>query len=71
MIAVNGKAGKFNAVPTLITIGSGLGLLTVATVVADIVLASCAKNRKAYQRLKILDGKHPEKLVNEVCFLFI
>ena len=63
------KAGKFNMVPLLLTIGSGLGLLTIATVVADIVLMSCAKKKKIYQKLKILDHKHPEKIVNEVCFL--
>ena len=71
IVVVNGKAGKFNLVPLLITIGSGLGLLTIASIVADIFLLNCTKKKKIYERLKIHDyDSHNDKLVNEVCLSF-
>jgi hypothetical protein len=50
---VTGIAGKFNVVPTLLTVGSGLGLLSVATIVADIALLYVATKRKFYHDLKV------------------
>jgi len=70
IISVSGKAGKFNVVPTLLTIGSGLGLLSVATLVADFFLLYCAKKRKFYHDLKELDYKNPKHVIN-VIFNFI
>jgi P2X purinoceptor 4 len=35
---VSATAGKFNFVPLILTFGSGLGLLGLATVVADFVV---------------------------------
>ena len=67
VISVSGKAGKFNVVPTLLTIGSGLGLLSVATIVADFFLLYCAKKRHFYHDLKELDYKNP-KHVNIIYF---
>ena len=53
LITVTGIAGKFNVVPTLLTVGSGLGLLSVATIVADIALLYVATKRKFYHDLKV------------------
>ncbi len=50
---MTGIAGKFNVVPTLLTVGSGLGLLSVATIVADIALLYVATKRKFYHDLKV------------------
>lgn len=57
IISVTGTAGKFNLVPLLLTIGSGLGLLTLATLVADFCLLNIATKKKFYQDLKVIDYK--------------
>ena len=52
IIQVSGKAGKFNFIPFFTTVGSGIGLLSVATLVADCMLLNLTKKRKFYQQLK-------------------
>lgn len=37
IIRVTGRAGKFSVIPLLLNIGSGIGLLAIATVVCDII----------------------------------
>ena len=54
-ITASGQAGQFSVVPLFVTIGSGLGLLTVATLVADLVLLYLSKKRKIYLNVKQLD----------------
>ena len=70
MITVTGKAGEFNVVPTLLTIGSGLGLLSLATVLADLALLNVATKRKFYKELKVLDYKS-EKYFESHRHLFV
>ena len=41
----------------LLTIGSGLGLLSLATMLADLALLNIATKRKFYTELKVLDYK--------------
>ena len=60
VINVTGKAGKFNLVPLLMALGSGLGLLSVATIVADIFLLYLTSEKKFYRELKELDYKNKE-----------
>ena len=57
LISVTGTAGKFNVVPTLLTIGSGLGLLSLATILADLALLNLSTKKKFYQDLKTIDYK--------------
>jgi len=48
-----GVAGKFGIVPLLITLGAGVGLLSIATLVCDFVLQKLLPNRDVYVRQKI------------------
>ncbi|CAF0928527.1 unnamed protein product [Brachionus calyciflorus] len=63
VINVSGKAGKFNFVPLLITIGAGLGLLSVATIVADFFLLYLTSKKNFYRELKELDSRNKVNLV--------
>ncbi|XP_077811670.1 P2X purinoceptor 4 isoform X10 [Macaca mulatta] len=51
-IIVFGKAGKFDIIPTMINIGSGLALLGMATVLCDIIVLYCMKKRLYYREKK-------------------
>ncbi|XP_065424161.1 P2X purinoceptor 4 isoform X2 [Chrysemys picta bellii] len=51
-IMVFGKAGKFDIIPTMINIGSGLALFGVATVLCDIVVLYFMKKRYYYREKK-------------------
>lgn len=73
IITVDGSAGKFSFVPLMLSIGAGLGLLSLATIAADIVLVYCTKNRQTYQRLKEIEykktvEKYESPLANEQLF---
>uniref|UniRef100_A0A4X2K1G2 ATP receptor n=1 Tax=Vombatus ursinus TaxID=29139 RepID=A0A4X2K1G2_VOMUR len=51
-VIIFGKAGKFNIIPTMINIGSGLALLGVATVLCDIIVLYLMKKRFYYREKK-------------------
>ncbi|XP_074061707.1 P2X purinoceptor 4 isoform X2 [Macrotis lagotis] len=51
-ILVFGKAGKFDIIPTMINIGSGLALFGVATVLCDIIVLYFMKKRFYYREKK-------------------
>ncbi|XP_044296546.1 P2X purinoceptor 4 isoform X2 [Varanus komodoensis] len=51
-IMVFGKAGKFDIIPTMINIGSGLALLGVATVLCDVIVLYFMKKRYYYREKK-------------------
>ncbi|XP_016157816.1 PREDICTED: P2X purinoceptor 4 isoform X3 [Ficedula albicollis] len=51
-IMVFGKAGKFDVIPTMINIGSGLALFGVATVLCDIFVLYCMKKKYYYREKK-------------------
>ncbi|XP_013779732.1 P2X purinoceptor 4-like [Limulus polyphemus] len=53
-VIVHGRAGKFNVVPLMINIGSGLGLLAVASVIGDIIVLYLLKKRDYYRSKKYL-----------------
>jgi P2X purinoceptor 4 len=55
IISVDGKAGKFDFIPLLITLGAGLGLLSVATLVADFVLLYFTSKKELYREIKQLE----------------
>ncbi|XP_031428711.1 P2X purinoceptor 5-like [Clupea harengus] len=51
-VMVHGKAGKFSIIPTLINIGSGIGLLGAGSFFCDLVLLYIMKNRDEYRKRK-------------------
>ncbi|XP_071180605.1 P2X purinoceptor 4-like isoform X2 [Mytilus edulis] len=54
ILSVTGEAGKFNFEPFMINVGSGLALLSIATVVCDIVVLYFLKARSLYKDKKYL-----------------
>jgi len=56
---VNGQGGKFNIVPLLTVIGSGLGLLAVATVIVDVLVLYVHPHRKIYSAFKVEQFEDP------------
>ena len=54
---VTGKGGKFDFIPLLLTIGAGIGLLAIPTLISDCILLNFTKKRKFYQTLKEFDYK--------------
>lgn len=61
VINVSGEGGKFDFVPLLINLGAGLGLLSVASIVADFVLLNFTSRKKFYRELKELNTKEDEE----------
>ncbi|RNA09624.1 P2X purinoceptor 4 [Brachionus plicatilis] len=61
VINVSGEGGKFNFVPLLINLGAGLGLLSVASIVADFVLLNLTSRKKFYRELKELNSAEDEE----------
>ncbi len=59
---MNGKAGKFDFIPLLLTTGAGIGLLALPTIIADFILLNCTKKRKLYRNLKEYDTANPNHL---------
>ncbi|NXX50640.1 P2RX5 protein, partial [Tricholaema leucomelas] len=51
-VMVNGKAGKFNIIPTIINIGSGLALLGAGAFFCDLVLLYLSKKSNFYRGKK-------------------
>ncbi|XP_059406664.1 P2X purinoceptor 1-like isoform X2 [Carassius carassius] len=60
-IIVNGRAGKFDIIPTLTAIGSGVGIFGVATVVCDLFLLYFVPKRDFYKNMKFKHTETPEE----------
>ncbi|XP_027481351.1 P2X purinoceptor 1 isoform X1 [Zalophus californianus] len=58
-ILVDGKAGKFDIIPTMTTIGSGIGIFGVATVLCDLLLLHILPKRHYYKQKKF---KYAERM---------
>ncbi|CAF0949069.1 unnamed protein product [Brachionus calyciflorus] len=52
IINVSGIGGKFSIVPLMMTIGAGLGLMSISVIIADCVMLHCTKNKTLYQKIK-------------------
>ena len=52
IVNVHGQAGRFGVWPTLLNLGAGLALLSLATVICDIVVLYCHKHREYYRQSK-------------------
>ena len=55
VVNVHGEAGKFNLIPTLLNLGAGLALLSITTVICDVIVLYCHKNRVYYKDKKFLN----------------
>ncbi|XP_062890510.1 P2X purinoceptor 4a isoform X4 [Mobula hypostoma] len=67
IIKAFGQAGKFSIIPTMINIGSGLGLLGMTTVVCDIIVLNFLKKKNYYKEKKYKYVKDNElKLVESL-----
>lgn len=51
-IVVQGRAGKFYIIPLMLNIGSGLALLTLSSIVCDIIMLHIHKLRQFYRDKK-------------------
>lgn len=60
-VMVSGQAGKFDIIPTMTTIGSGIGIFGVATVVCDLMLLHIIPKRKYYQQKKFKCAQQESK----------
>ncbi|XP_031752843.1 P2X purinoceptor 1 isoform X1 [Xenopus tropicalis] len=60
-ILVNGQGGKFDIIPTMTTIGSGIGIFGVATVVCDLMLLHVLPKRNYYKEKKFKQAKTAQK----------
>ncbi|XP_018413150.1 PREDICTED: P2X purinoceptor 5 isoform X2 [Nanorana parkeri] len=60
-IMVNGKAGKFNIIPTIINIGSGLALMGAGAFFCDLVLLYFIKRSPFYRDKKFEEVKSVKK----------
>ncbi|KAM5181468.1 P2X purinoceptor 5 isoform 1-T1 [Mantella aurantiaca] len=60
-IMVNGKAGKFNIIPTIINIGSGLALMGAGAFFCDLVLLYVIKRSNFYRDKKFEEVKSVKK----------
>ena len=71
VFVVSGRAGRFSIVPLLIAFGSGIGLLSLATVAADFAATRLLAQRSLYVRHKYhsirgeLDGGGASALMND------
>ncbi|XP_074642243.1 P2X purinoceptor 4-like isoform X2 [Tubulanus polymorphus] len=52
IVLVQGTAGKFNVIPLLQNVGSGLAILSVATILCDVFVLYCLRDRAYYRRNK-------------------
>lgn len=51
-VMVNGKAGKFSIIPTIINVGSGVALMGAGAFFCDLVLIYLIKKREFYRDRK-------------------
>nr|XP_032800969.1 P2X purinoceptor 4-like [Petromyzon marinus] len=56
VVQVYGQGRKFNIIPTLMNVGSGIALLGVATVVCDVLVLYVFKRRHFYREKKFKDA---------------
>ena len=57
----SGTAGRFSMVPLLLALGSGMGLLSVATLIADQIVTKLLRHRKYYTDHKYEEVEDPDK----------
>ncbi|XP_032806909.2 P2X purinoceptor 5-like isoform X4 [Petromyzon marinus] len=75
-VMVHGKAGKFNIVPTMTNVGSGLALLGVGVFLCDLVLLYISKKspfyrERKYEEASVADYDLKECLKSEIELMYI
>ena len=61
IVVVSGNGGKFSFIPLLTTIGAGIGLLAIPTLLSDFILLNLTKKRRFYRDIKSYDYKKEEQ----------
>ncbi len=59
-MSASATAGRFSILPLMLTIGAGVGLMSISVVIADCVLLNFTQKKKIFQKLKELDVKDVE-----------
>ena len=54
VVNAHGEARRFSFLPTLLNLGAGLALLSVATIICDVVVLYCHKDKEYFQEKKFL-----------------
>ncbi|KAG8201730.1 hypothetical protein JTE90_012791 [Oedothorax gibbosus] len=67
IVNAQGRGGKFSIVPLMLNIGSGLGLLAVATIFCDVVVLYIMKKREFYKSAKYQSVAEATANVREPC----
>jgi P2X purinoceptor 4 len=57
IISVTGQAARFNLMPLLLTLGSGLGLLSLSSIVVDLILLNITEKKELYREIKEFNYK--------------
>lgn len=66
IIIVSGEAGKLSILPLFLTVGAGLGLLSISTMLADCFMSNFSKKRKFYRNLTVFEpGPEDEETFNK------
>ena len=67
IINVSGFGGKFSLMPLTMTLGGGLGLMSISVIIAELVMLHCTKEKKLYQKMKTdkLDAEEDENNAND------
>lgn len=52
VLETQGRAGKFDLIPTFLNIGAGLGLMALASIISDLVVSGLANSRNQYKENK-------------------
>ncbi len=60
IINISGQAGKFSMIPLFLTIGAGIGLMSISGLIADFTLLNCTKKKKIYQKIKEISPSEVE-----------
>jgi len=67
VVLVQGRGGRFNVVPLMLNVGSGLALLGLATFICDIITLWVTKDRNYYKEKKYItvDAKNKDEEPDE------
>lgn len=65
VILVQGQGGKFNVVPLLLNIGSGLALLGISVIICDIIVLYLSKSKEYYYEKKFLQVNSKKRDEND------
>ncbi|KAM8818307.1 P2X purinoceptor 5 isoform 1-T1 [Rhynchonycteris naso] len=57
-VMVNGRAGKFSIIPTIINVGSGVALMGIGSFLCDLVLIYFIKKSNFYRNKKYEEARH-------------